>query len=100
MLDRTWFITAFTLVSTCGMAVSSIQAVAAPPDPAPPRAASSLDDEDRPKIRPAVHHVAPTEHQRDMARLMGELQRLRAEASMCRDIAAGKLSAVAAPPGR
>ena len=88
-----------TLVALFALAACSA-AVAAPPDPAPPRAASALDDEDRPKIRPAVHHVAPTEHQRDMARLMGELQRLRAQAGMCQDIATGKLAAAAAPPGR
>ena len=78
-----------TLVALFALAACSA-AVAAPPDPAPPRSAAALDDEERPKIRPAVHHVAPTEHQRDMARLMGELQRLRAEVAMCRDGAGPK----------
>lgn len=81
-------------------AALSAAAIAAPPDPAPPRHASALDDEDRPKIRPAIHHVQPTEAQREAAALRAELQRLRAQVGICQDIAAGRLTAAAAPPGR
>lgn len=90
---RSTLLALFALVAASG-------AAAAPPDPAPPRQASALDDEDRPKIRPAIHHVQPTDAQRDMAALRAEVQRLRANALMCQDIVAGKLAPDAAPPGR
>ena len=88
-----------TLIALFALTAAA-SAIAAPPDPAPPRQASALDDEDRPKIRPAIHHVQPTEAQRDAAALRAELQRLRAQVGICQDIAAGKLTAAAAPPGR
>lgn len=40
-------------------------------------------DTDRPKVRPAVHHVAPTDQQRDLDALKAEVQRLRAEVERC-----------------
>ena len=67
------------------LAVSSLASAQKP--------ASALDDEDPPKKRPAVHHVAQTDEQRDIQALRAEVQRLRAEAAACRDKAAAHLAA-------
>lgn len=86
------------LFAACAIAgLSCSSSVAAPPDPAPPRSAASLDDEDRPKIRPAVHHVKPTDEQRDIKALRDEVQLLRAEVAMCRDGSGASRKAARSP---
>lgn len=72
------------LFALAAIATVSSASVAAPPDPAPPQNPAAADT-DAPKVRPAVHHVAMSNAQRDAALLQAELQRLRAEAAMCRD---------------
>lgn len=71
----------FQLMALLAIAVMLVllpMAVAAALDPA----ALDLDGRPIPKRAP-VHHVAPTEHQRDIDRLKAEVQKLRAQAEMC-----------------
>lgn len=61
------------------MAISCLCFISAALAAIPPEAS----DTDKPKVRPAVHHVAPTDQQRDLDALKAEVQRLRAEVERC-----------------
>jgi len=67
-----WALLAVTLILTPLVAAAAI-------------APSATDDDGRPiPKRAIVHHVAPDDRQRDIEALKAEVQKLRAEAEMCR----------------
>jgi len=83
------FTRSMLLVSAIFAISAAAASVAAPADITPPMTPALLDN-DAPKIRPAVHHVKPTDQQRDIDLLRAEVQRLRVLIERCS----------AAPPGK
>lgn len=48
------------------------------------------EDGSLPAKRAPIHHVKPSEHQREIETLKAEVSKLRAQAEMCQDIVAKK----------